>query len=91
MPPNFLFGSYKQYRADTDAITIWLANTARQCGYSSDVLDNQKSASHHTSKLEGRAQKLSRDAIDQTGKPRTASGGSEAATTAPPPLDQSTH
>jgi hypothetical protein len=38
MLPDFLVDTYKQYKADTDAIASWLAKTAIQCGYSADLL-----------------------------------------------------
>ena len=61
MLPSFLFPSYKQYKADTDAVATWLAKTARQCGYANKTFE-QSSSQQKAQKLKGRARKLARDA-----------------------------
>ena len=58
MLPDFLFSTYKQYKADTDKVATWLAETARKCGYIADVDDPVVKVP----KLKGRARKLARDA-----------------------------
>ncbi|KAF7502110.1 hypothetical protein GJ744_007108 [Endocarpon pusillum] len=62
MLPNFLSPSYKQYKADSDAVATWLATTAQQCGYPKDLLTNQAASQQKAPKLKGRARKLARDA-----------------------------
>ena len=69
MLPEFLFGTYRQYKTDTEKITTWLAETAKKCGYKSPSLDpaasNGDAAAGQNgkpAKLKGRARKLARDA-----------------------------
>lgn len=38
MLPGFVISSYEQYKEDTNVIAVWLASTARRCGYSIDLL-----------------------------------------------------
>ncbi|OCK73014.1 hypothetical protein K432DRAFT_430786 [Lepidopterella palustris CBS 459.81] len=44
MLPDFMVNTYRQYKADTNAIATWLANTAKKCGFSSDILTASASA-----------------------------------------------
>ncbi|KAK6389984.1 hypothetical protein LTR65_006036 [Meristemomyces frigidus] len=44
MLPEFLAGSYKRYKEDTDVFTIWLAKAAGACGYTSTDVARQKAA-----------------------------------------------
>lgn len=67
MLPDFLFSTYKQYKADTDKIATWLAETAKNCGYKLASADNASQGetsgqNGKTPKLKGRARKLARDA-----------------------------
>jgi hypothetical protein len=39
MLPEFLFGSYKQYKGDTSAFTTWLGRAAEACGYQARPLE----------------------------------------------------
>jgi hypothetical protein len=39
--PDFLFDSHKRYKADTNRVAAWLAETAQKCGY---VLKSQSSS-----------------------------------------------
>lgn len=38
MLPEFLVGTYRQYKADTKFVATWLASTARSLGYTSDAI-----------------------------------------------------
>ncbi|KAI9927114.1 hypothetical protein AWENTII_010965 [Aspergillus wentii] len=42
MLSGLLASSYLQYKRDTDAVASWLATTAKKCGYSADLLVNNK-------------------------------------------------
>lgn len=73
MLPEFLVGTYRQYKADTKFIATWLATTARSIGYSSEAippehnLDDQVADSKGTktktkSKSKPKTKKQKRDA-----------------------------
>ena len=63
MLPVFLFGTYKQYKEDTDSIATWLAQTAKRCGFASDLLsgDAQKPV-QKPAKSKAKSKKKARDA-----------------------------
>lgn len=76
MLSDFLKSKLRIYKDDTDNIANWLAVTAKQCGYSSDLLDrtdpsstsSSKPASSQTStRLKGKARKQARDAATANG------------------------
>ncbi|THZ32733.1 hypothetical protein D6C89_00239 [Aureobasidium pullulans] len=77
MLPNFLQSTYSTYKRDTDAIANWLATTAREYGYSPQVLEDDKttvqpllesqsvcqpSVQAPSTRLKGKARKLAREA-----------------------------
>ncbi|KAK4547201.1 hypothetical protein LTR36_001422 [Oleoguttula mirabilis] len=72
MLPEFLAGSYKRYKEDTDVFTIWLAKAAGACGYTSTDVARQKAAPMKPAKaaivaptapkLKGRARMLAKKA-----------------------------
>ena len=64
MLPNFLYDTYKQYKADTDKIATWLAEAAMKCGWAEANTGNGASSiqSGKPPKLKGRARKLAREA-----------------------------
>ena len=79
MPPNSIFSSYKQYKADTDVVASWLTITAESYGYVRSASLKQSQASRQEPKLKGRARKLAREAPtkEQQGTSEPApSGGS---------------
>lgn len=88
MLSEFLKSSLKTYKDDTDSIATWLAVTAKQCGYSSDLLDrsdtssSSKPKSQSSTRLKGRARKQARDAATGQG---TQSETSQPASAANPP------
>jgi hypothetical protein len=44
MLPNFLAGSYKRYKADTNVFTAWLSRSAAACGYTAPKTTRQQPA-----------------------------------------------
>lgn len=50
MALNFLSSSYSQYKADTNIIAHWLATTAENCGWASDLLRKQNATQSQPSK-----------------------------------------
>ena len=54
--PDFLFDSHKRYKADTNRVVAWLAETAQKCGH---ALDPQPTTSKPTGsgRLKGKARK----------------------------------
>lgn len=60
LPPG-LQSSYKTYKEDTKAIATWLAISAKQCGYSADLLDREgvdsTKAVQASKRLKGKARK----------------------------------
>ncbi|KAK2053465.1 hypothetical protein LY76DRAFT_597807 [Colletotrichum caudatum] len=44
MPPSQLQGIYRQYKQDTDSVALWLASTAKACGYSEQLSCPQSQA-----------------------------------------------
>lgn len=60
-PPNDLLSTYKQYKADTESIAGWLAETAVKCGY--------KIPTPPSTRLKGKARKTSKQASD-AGSPK---------------------
>lgn len=76
MLPSVLQSSYKTYKEDTNYIATWLANTAKQCGYSADLLhpgDAVKSAkaTQAPTRLKGKARKKAKEAT-QGGLPSSS-------------------
>lgn len=76
MLSDFLKSSLKTYKDDTNSIATWLAVTAKQCGYPSDLLDqtdisssssSKPSSSQSSSRLKGKARKQARDAAAAQG------------------------
>jgi len=58
MLPLALFGAYRQYKQDTDAVASWLAATARAHGYPADLLANYSPPEPPKSgRLKGKARK----------------------------------
>ena len=69
--PETLHGTYKQYKADTDRIVAWLAETAQGCGYRlprSQLPVKAQLPQISAPKLKGRARKLARDAAHEKAK-----------------------
>ena len=62
MIPSFLVASYKQYKADSDAVAAWLAKTALTCGYPKDLRETQAALEHKGPRLKGKARKLAQQA-----------------------------
>ena len=64
MLPNFLYDTYQQYKADTEKIATWLAETAKHCGWAeaNEANGTTNIQSNKAPKLKGRARKLARDA-----------------------------
>ena len=76
MLPNHHAGTYELYKADTDVIANWLANTARQCGYASDQTNAQASEppkQEQGPRLKGKARKLAKDAAAKAQETNEAS------------------
>lgn len=69
MLSDFLKSSLKTYKDDTDSIATWLAVTAKQCGYSSDLLDRTDSfsSSKPSTRLKGKARKRAKGAATARG------------------------
>ena len=55
--PEFLFDTHKRYKADTNRVAEWLAQTAQRCGLK---LETQPSASRPSGRLKGKARKEAR-------------------------------
>lgn len=87
MLSDFLRSSLKTYKDDTNSIAAWLAVTAKQCGYSSDLLDRTDSStasssssssstlppSQSSARLKGKARKQAKDAAAAQGNRPEAS------------------
>lgn len=95
MLSDFLKSSLKIYKDDTDTIATWLAVTAKQCGYSSDLLDrtDQSSSlssdatpSQSSTRLKGKARKKAKDAATAQGN---QSGASQSQTAGESPAKAS--
>ena len=87
MLPSVLQSSYKTYKEDTSYIATWLANTAKQCGYSADLLDCQDAvdpskATQASKRRKGKARKKANDAV-------TAGVSSSSTATTSPATTQS--
>lgn len=70
MLSDFITSSYIQYKADTNTVASWLATTAKNCGYASDLLqqNNQKQQPNQPSqRLKGKARKQAREAAKELG------------------------
>lgn len=85
MLPSVLQSSYKTYKEDTSYIATWLANTAKQCGYSADLLDrndavNSSKATQAPTRLKGKARKKAKDAAT-AGVPSSSTATISPATT----------
>ena len=39
MLPSWLYSTYRQYKADTEFVATWLAETAKACGFASSLFD----------------------------------------------------
>ena len=63
--PDFLFDTYKRYKADTDRVAAWLVETAQKCGH---TLESQVTSRPSGPRLKGKARKEARMA-------GTAAGG----------------
>jgi hypothetical protein len=57
--PAFLFDTHKRYKADTNRVVTWLAETAQKCGL---TLNTQPSSSRPSGRLKGKARKEARAA-----------------------------
>jgi hypothetical protein len=55
--PDFLFDTHKRYKADTNRVSQWLAETAQKCGFD---LGPQPSTSRLSGRLKGKARKAAR-------------------------------
>ncbi|MCJ1470221.1 hypothetical protein MMC07_008866 [Pseudocyphellaria aurata] len=95
MLSDFLKSSLKIYKDDTDSVANWLAVTAKQCGYSSDLLDrtDQSSSlssnatpSQSSTRLKGKARKKAKEAAAAQGN---QSGASQSQTAGKPPAKAS--
>ena len=67
MLPDIIQSTYKTYKQDTNAIATWLATKAKQCGYSADLLGQDKAgtssqAAPSSTRLKGRARKQAKNA-----------------------------
>ena len=85
MLPAVLQSSYKTYKEDTSYIATWLANTAKQCGYSADLLDRHDAANPSKptqlpKRLKGKARKKAKDAAT-AGVPPSSTATTSPATT----------
>ena len=75
--PESLYGTYKQYKVDTDKFVTWLAETAQLCGYRlprSQLPSEPELPPAKAPKLKGRARKLARDAAQETAKNKAKIG-----------------
>lgn len=54
MLPEFLVGSYRQYKQDTKFVATWLAATARSTGYSSAAVPSQVNAETEATSSNGK-------------------------------------
>ena len=57
--PQFLFDTHKRYKADTNRVAEWLAETSQRCGLK---LETQPSESRPSGRLKGKARKEARNA-----------------------------
>jgi hypothetical protein len=55
--PDFLFDTHKRYKADTNRVAEWLAETAQKCGLK---LETEPVASRPSGRLKGKARKEAR-------------------------------
>lgn len=81
MLPGFLFDSYNQYKADSEAVATWLANTARHHGYPEDLLGGSgasQQSQQKTPRLKGKARKLARE-VAQKRSPNSSIAGQKSA------------
>jgi hypothetical protein len=63
MDTDFLYSSYRRYKANTDAVATWLLTTAREHGCRAyDSNDSSPAPSAATPRLKGKARKLAREA-----------------------------
>lgn len=68
MLPEFLVGTYRQYKQDMKTIAVWLASTARSYGYDSETLpveqdvEDVKKKARANSKAKAKTKKQQRDA-----------------------------
>jgi hypothetical protein len=69
--PDFLFDSHKRYKADTDRVAAWLAETAQKFGH---ALKSQPSMSRPagSARLKGKARKEAREKAATTSPTTTA-------------------
>ena len=75
--PESLYGTYKQYKADTDKFVTWLVETAQLCGHRlprSQLPSEPELPPVKAPKLKGRARKLVRDAAQETAKNKAKIG-----------------
>ena len=71
MLSDFFKSTWRAYKDDTNSFAAWLARTAEQCGYSSDLLNrtgpssslSSSSNSKPSARLKGKARKQAKDAI----------------------------
>ena len=85
MLPSVLQSSYKTYKEDTSYIATWLANTAKQGGYSTDLLDRNDAvtsskATQAPTRLKGKARKKAKDAAT-AGVPASSTAATSSTTT----------
>ena len=85
MLPSVIQSSYKTYKEDTSYIATWLANTAKQCGYSADLLDRNDAvtsskATQAPTRLKGKARKKAKDAAT-AGVPASSTATTSSTTT----------
>lgn len=67
---DVLKSSYLQYKSDTNAVATWLANTAKSCGYSVDLLVDKAEGDgrqQQSGRLKGKARKAAREAARNEG------------------------
>lgn len=88
MLPDFLAGSYKRYKEDTDVFTTWLAKAAQACGYSPNASkqdspkQKQPAAPVIAPRLKGKARAAAKKAVkeDGAGQSRPDPSGTTART-----------
>ncbi|CAM1509648.1 Fc.00g033870.m01.CDS01 [Cosmosporella sp. VM-42] len=61
MPPAQLFGTYRQYKQDTDSVASWLASTAKACGFATNLLSTPAGTqTSKTGRLKGKQRRNAR-------------------------------
>ncbi|KAI1413630.1 hypothetical protein F5Y13DRAFT_198447 [Hypoxylon sp. FL1857] len=67
MLPEFLSGSYKQYKDDTSVFVTWLGRVAEACGYRAKVSSPSAETPALSQRLKGKARKEAKQALLASG------------------------